>query len=166
MQVSVRDWDGQSLRFHSAATTVAGSYSLREPTSLKEVLQSWGNNSLWSSLQTNGENEEWIFRGLMQGLLIIGHNGSYMPYLANNVCSCAVVPHCTHTGYYADLTWVERSLKASADNYRAEILGGVGAQLLVKAAVTGRHVAGSHIPHYGCDNRRCNSWELLQKPNT
>ncbi len=107
---------------------------------------------MWFSLQTNGENEEWIFRGLMWGSLIIGHDGSYMPYLASNVCSCAVVLHCMHTGYYADLTWVERSSKASADNYRAEILGGVRAQLLVKAAVTGWHVAGSYIPHYGCDN--------------
>jgi hypothetical protein len=41
VQVSVRDWDGQSLQFHSAATTLAGSDHLREPTSLKEVLQSW-----------------------------------------------------------------------------------------------------------------------------
>jgi hypothetical protein len=152
VQVSIRDWDGQSLLFHSAATTVAGSNSLREPTSLKEVLQSWGNNSLWLSLQTDKENEEWIFCGLVRGLLIIGHDGSYMPCLANNICSCAVVLHCMDTGYYADLTWVERSSKARADNYRAEIFGGVGAQLLVKAAVTGRHVAGSHIPHYGCDN--------------
>ncbi len=107
---------------------------------------------MWSSLQTNGENEEWIFHGLMRGSLIIGHDGSYMPYLANNVCSCAVVLHCTHTGYYADLTWVKRSSKANGNNYRAEILGGVGAQLLVKAAVTGWHMAGSHVPHYGCDS--------------
>jgi hypothetical protein len=38
------------------------------------------------------------------------------------------------------------------DNDQAEILEGVGAQLLVKAAVTGWHVAESHIPHYSCDN--------------
>jgi hypothetical protein len=62
------------------------------------------------------------------------------------------VIHCQHTGYCTDMTWVERSSKISADNYRAEILGGVGAQLLVKTAVTGCQVAGSHIPGYGCDN--------------
>ncbi len=50
------------------------------------------------------------------------------------------------------MMWVERSSKASADNYWVKILGGVGAQLLVKAAVAGCHVAGSHIPKYGCNN--------------
>jgi hypothetical protein len=50
------------------------------------------------------------------------------------------------------MTWIERSSKASADNYQVEILGGVGAQILVKAAVTGHHMAGSHIPKYGCNN--------------
>ncbi len=67
------------------------------------------------------------------------------------------------------MMWVERSSKVSADNYRVEILGGVGAQLLVKAAVTGRHVAGSHIPKYGCNNMgvvihrtHCN-WQILEK---
>ena len=88
----------------------------------------------------------------MRGSLIIGHNGSYMSHLTNNVCSCAVVIHCQHTGYYADMTWVEKSSKASADNYWAKILGGVGAQLLVKAAVTGCHVAGAHTLGYGCNN--------------
>ena len=50
------------------------------------------------------------------------------------------------------MTWVEKSSKASADNYWAKILGGVGAQLLVKAAVTGCHVAGAHTLGYGCNN--------------
>ena len=53
---------------------------------------------------------------------------------------------------HADMTWVEKSSKKSADNYRAEILEGVGAQILVQAAVTGQHVAGAHIPEYGWDN--------------
>jgi hypothetical protein len=88
----------------------------------------------------------------MRGLLIIGYDGFYMLHLAKDVCSCAVVIYCQHTGYFADMTWVERISKVSADNYWVEILGGVEAQLLVKAAVTGRRVAGSHIPKYRCDN--------------
>jgi hypothetical protein len=75
-----------------------------------------------------------------------------MLHLINNVCSCALVIYCQHTGIFANMMWVERSSKASADKYRAEILGGVGVQLFVKAAVTGCHVAGSHIPKYGWDN--------------
>jgi hypothetical protein len=50
------------------------------------------------------------------------------------------------------MTWVERNSKASADNYLEEILGEIGAQLLVKAPVTGHHMAVSHIPKYGCNN--------------
>ena len=92
------------------------------------------------------------FGGLMRGSLFIDHDGSYMSHLANNVCSCAVVIHCQHTGNYADMTWVEKRSKSSAENYHAKILGGVGAQLLVKPAVTGRNVAGAHTLGYGCNN--------------
>ncbi len=53
---------------------------------------------------------------------------------------------------YAEVTWVERSSKRSVDNYRAEILGGCCAQLIVKASVTGRGVMGAATPSFGCDN--------------
>jgi hypothetical protein len=78
---------------------VAGQTKPCKPAGLHEVLQSWENQSLWLSFHIDGENEERIFHGLMQGSLIIGHDGSYMPHLANNVCSCAIVIHCQHTGY-------------------------------------------------------------------
>jgi hypothetical protein len=61
----------------------------------------------------------------MWGLLVIGHDGSYMPYLANNVCACAAVIYCSHTNQYADVIWVEKSTKKVAHNYHAKILGGV-----------------------------------------
>jgi hypothetical protein len=67
----------------------------------------------------------------MQGLLVIGHDGSYMPHLANNVCACAAVFYCSRTNQYADITWVEKSTKKVANNYHAKILGGaVHRQLL------------------------------------
>ena len=53
---------------------------------------------------------------------------------------------------YAEVTWVERSSNRSVDNYRAEILGGCCAQLIVKASVTGRGVMGAATPSFGCDN--------------
>ena len=88
----------------------------------------------------------------MRGSLLIGHDSSYMPMVANDVCSCAVVLHCTQEDTYAEVTWVERSTKRSADNYHAEIIGGCCAQLIVKAAVAGRGVLGSATPCFGCDN--------------
>jgi hypothetical protein len=68
---------------------------------------------------------DWIFSGLMWGLLVRGHDGFYMPHLATNVCACATVIYCSHTNQYVDITWVEKSTKKSANNYPAKILGGV-----------------------------------------
>ncbi len=82
------------------ATTALGHTKPTAPTRLHEILQSWGNQSLWLLLHIDGENEEWIFFGLMKGLLIIGHDGSYMPYLANNVCSCTVLIYCHHRFFF------------------------------------------------------------------
>ncbi len=57
---------------------------------------------------------------------MIGHDGPYMPHLANNACTCAAVFYCSHTNQYADVTWVEKSTKKAANNYRAKIsIGGV-----------------------------------------
>ncbi len=88
----------------------------------------------------------------MHGSLLIRHDGSYMPMVANDECSCAVALHCTWEDKYAEVTWVERSSKCSADNYCAEILGGCCAQLIVKASVAGRGVLGAATPSFGCDN--------------
>ena len=86
------------------------------------------------------------------GSLLIGHDGAYMPMVANDVCLCAVVLHCTGEDKYAGVTWVEQSTKCSADNCCTKILGGYCAQLIVKAAAAGRGVLGLATPCFGCDN--------------
>ena len=86
------------------------------------------------------------------GSLTICHDGSYMPLLANNICSCAVVFYCSSKDSYVEITWVEKSTRRLANNYWAEILGGCCAQLIVNAAITGWNVARSAIPEFGCDN--------------
>jgi hypothetical protein len=88
----------------------------------------------------------------MKGSLVIGHDGSYTPHLANNVCACASVIFCSHTDQFTDVTWVEKSTKQAANNYRAEILGGCRTQQIIKAAIMGRNVAGHHTPMVGCDD--------------
>jgi hypothetical protein len=88
----------------------------------------------------------------MWGLLVSGHDGSYMPHLANNGCACAAVIYCSLTNQYADITWVEKSTKKAANNYRAKILGGCSTQLIIKAAITGRNVLGHGTLTVGCDN--------------
>jgi hypothetical protein len=88
----------------------------------------------------------------MWGSLLISHDGSYMPMVANDVCLCAVVFHCTREDKYADATWVKQSTRRSVDNYGAEILGGCCAQLIVKATIAGRGVLSLATPCFGCDN--------------
>ncbi len=78
----------------------------------------------------------------MWGSLVIGHDASYMPHLTNNVIACAAVFYCSHTNQYMDVTWVARSTKKAANNYRAETLGACSTQLIIKAAITGRNVLG------------------------
>jgi hypothetical protein len=75
-----------------------------------------------------------------------------MRHLANNVCTCAAVFYCSHTNQYADVTWVEKSTKKAANNYRVKISGGCSAQLIIKAAITGRNVLGHDPLTVGCTN--------------
>ncbi len=75
-----------------------------------------------------------------------------MPHLANNICAYAAVFYCPHTNHYADVTWVEKSTKKEANNYRAEILGGCSTQLIIKVAIIGRNVLGHGPFTVGCNN--------------
>jgi hypothetical protein len=87
----------------------------------------------------------------MRGSLVLGHDGSYMPHLANNIVACAAVFSCSHTNH-ADVTWVEKSTNKAANNYRAKILGACSTQLIIKAAITGRNVLGHGPLTVGCNN--------------
>jgi hypothetical protein len=83
---------------------------------------------------------------------VIGHDGSYISHLTNNIVACAAVFYCSHTNQYADVTWVERSTKKAANNYRAKTLGACRTQLIIKAAILGRNVLGHGPPTVGCNN--------------
>ncbi len=96
-----------------------------------QTLASWENQTLWKHLRINGSAGDWIFSGLMQGSLVIGHDSSYMPHLANNLVTFAAVFYGSHTNQYADVIWVERSTKKAANNYRAKILGACSTQLII-----------------------------------
>eukprot|EP00956_Cyclotella_meneghiniana_P043230 scaffold259317_cov96-Cyclotella_meneghiniana.AAC.4 len=80
-------------------------------------------------------------------------DGAYESLLAEDVCSCVLIVMCTRTGQRASLTWVERSDRRSADNYGAEILGGIALQLLVKVACEGKYLSPLMSPRFGCDNK-------------
>jgi hypothetical protein len=147
---TITNWLGYTINLHSLSPAWSP-LQVCSPNQLLATLASWENQSLWKHL-INGGTGDWIFSGLMQGSLVIGYNGSYMPHLTNNVAACAAIFYCSHTNQYADVTWVEKSTKKAANNYRAKILEAWSSQLIIKMAVTGRNVLG-HCPlTVGCNN--------------
>jgi hypothetical protein len=140
-RATITKWLGHTAKFHSLYPAWLPQYTPR-PNRLLAVLASWENQLLWKHLWIDGGAGDWIFSGLMQGLLVIGYDGFYMPHLANNVCACAAVIYCSHMNQYADITWVQKSTKKAANDYRAEILGGCSTQLIIKMAITGHNVLG------------------------
>ena len=79
----------------------------------------------------NGDGS-WITDGICKKTLVIVHDDSYIKEVDPNVCSAAYMIYCTLTCQQAKGTVMERS--NSVDNYRAEILGGVMTQLVLRAA--------------------------------
>jgi hypothetical protein len=120
---TINNWLGCTVKLHSLSPTWSP-LQVYSPNQLLATLASWENQSLWKHLRINGGAGAWIFSSLMQRLLVIGHDGSYMPHLAHNLCACATVFYCSHTNQYMDVTWVEKSTKNAANNYRTKILGG------------------------------------------
>ncbi len=150
-QATINKWLGHTVKFHSSYLTWLPWYAHR-PNSLLATIALWENQSVWKLLWIDGGAGDWIFSGLMWGLLVIGHVGSYTPHLANNVCNCAAVIYCSHTNQYADVTWVEKSTKKAANYYCTKILGVCSTQLIIKVAIILRNVLGHGTLTVGCAN--------------
>jgi hypothetical protein len=73
--------------------------------------------------------------------------------IATDACSCAFIILRSNTGDQAKVTSVKRSDVHTADNYRAELLGAIALQLLVKVALDGKYVNKDMRPCFGCDNK-------------
>ena len=146
--ISVKTLDRDRVTFHSKA---------RPPPSptiqdnFWAIIRSWDNQSLWSNFDCDGDGT-WIYRAILGGSLIIAHDGSYQPKLAQDMCSYAAVFHCTETNQYAKISWVEKTDSYTAYNYRAEILGGIAAQLILRAALQGKQLHKSTLITAFCDN--------------
>jgi hypothetical protein len=120
-----------------------------EPLSgFKNVIRGYVNQSLWVSLDYDG-NGLWILKGMLAQALIIIHDGSYMNKIPPIVSSAAAMIYCTIAKVRCKCTWAEMS--TSAGSYRGKILGGVMTQLILHAAAASYHDA---IPPVvvECDN--------------
>ncbi len=159
-RATITNWLGRTVKLHSLSPAFSPLH-VCSPNQLLATLASWENQPLWKHLKIDGSAGDWIFSRLMRASLVIGHDGSYMPHLANNVVACAIVFYCSHTNQYVDVTWVERSTKKAANNYCAKILGACSTQLIIEAAITGHNVLG-----HGPLTVRCNNMEVVQHGNS
>ena len=80
---------------------------------------------------------------------MIVHDGSYMPDVTTEVSLAGVYVYCTRSKRKAKCMVAEKSCDAS--NYRAEILGAIVAQLIIRAASHGSSARYQSVKIY-CDN--------------
>ncbi len=111
-------------------------------------LRSYGNETLWKSLDYDGDGS-WILEGMINRSLIIIHDGSYMKEIFPLISSAATMIYCTIAKKRCKCTWAEKS--ETAGSYQGEILGSIMTQLILRAAATGYK---GKIPSVGadCDN--------------
>ena len=106
----------------------------RTPTSPKtflDQLQSYGNSSLWETLEMDGDGT-WIIDSIRNGTLAGACDGSYQVDIANDICSAGFMLIDTDTSKSIRGSWAEKSMYAG--NYRGEIFGGMALSLLLLAA--------------------------------
>jgi hypothetical protein len=137
------------VKLHSSAPVFVPS---SRRLSFLDRLRALSNQSLWDNFVVDGDGT-WIYEGLLTNSLDFMSDGSYNERLANHCCSCAAMIRCRQSGRCATVTWVEKSDRFSADNYRAELLGGIALQLLIHVACEGKYISPSMKPRIGCDNK-------------
>jgi hypothetical protein len=103
-----------------------------------ELIRALPNQSLWENFVVDRDGS-WIYDDLLTNLLVMMNDGLYDEMAAKDVCSCAAMIKHSVTGQRASVSWVEKSDRFSADNYRDEILGGIALQLILRAACDGKY---------------------------
>ena len=125
---SIREVNDSTVSLHS---TLAAFVPPTPTTNFWDILKSYPNQSMWKYFYCDGDGS-WIYQGMLMGTLLIGHDGSYMSEVATDVCSAGFYIFCSASGNVCKGAAAERS--ANADNYRAEMLGGLMVQLVLRAA--------------------------------
>lgn len=116
---------------------------------LHEVIDSFDDDTIWERFSYDGS---WLLHALLQGTLVIVHDGSFMPQLSLDACSCAFVLYCSSSDKLAIGSFAEES--ENADNYRGEWLGCIGALQVLLAVISTTSVSLDSIPPVNahCDN--------------
>jgi hypothetical protein len=101
------------------------------------VIKSFANQSLWLSLDYNGD-DSWILDGMLAHSMLIIHDGSYMKEVSTHISLVATMILCRIAKAQCKCTWAKTQL-ASDGSYYEEILGGVMTQLILHAAASKCH---------------------------
>ena len=148
--VTVDELSGM-VKIHSTAPVFRPSSS---HLSFLDRLCALPNQSLWDNFVADGDGTcTWIYEGLLSNSLVFMSDCSYNKKLAIDCCSCAAMIRCSLTGRCASVTWVEKSDRNLADNYRAELLGAIVLQLIIHVTCDGKYRSHSMRPRIGCDNK-------------
>lgn len=95
-----------------------------------DCLKDISSKSFWENIEIDGDGDR-IIKSVLQGTLVIGMDGSYMPKLT--ACLGAFIMHCTNTGLEVKGCMADAS--PNADNYRGEFLGALGPLLVLLAVL-------------------------------
>lgn len=90
------------------------------------------NQSLWDYLVIDNGGTQ-LLPSLVSGNLVICNDGSYMWKLSKTAYLDTFILHCMATGNEIKGCFIDDS--PNGDNYRGELLGGLGPLLLLKAAL-------------------------------
>ncbi len=86
------------------------------------MIKSFENQSLWLSLDYDGDGS-WILDGMLAQSLVIIHDGSYMKEVSTHISLVATMIYCRIAKAQCKCTWAKQL--ASAGSYCGKILGGV-----------------------------------------
>jgi hypothetical protein len=95
---------------HSLAAAATSPLALLD---FKNNLKSYGNETLWKSLNYDGDGS-WILEGMINRSLIISHDGSYMKEVSPSISAAALMIYCTITRKRCKCTWAEHSESAGS----------------------------------------------------
>ncbi len=77
----------------------------------ENVIRGFSNQSLWVSLDYDGDGS-WILKGMLAQSLIIIHDGSYIKEISPIISSAATMIYCTIAKVQCKCTWAEMSTSA------------------------------------------------------
>jgi hypothetical protein len=111
----------------------------------ENVIRGFANQSLWVSLDYDGDGS-WILEGMLAQSLIIIHAGSYMKEISPIISSAATMIYYTIAKVQCKCTWAKMS--TSAGSYHGKILGGIMMQLLLHATAASASYHGALLPSW------------------